>query len=58
MLQQPDDPGDHWEDWPEGDKPDVMSWVILAAGIISIVLLASFYAFGTDFPDFKHFSER
>ena len=50
MLMQPDDPGDHWEDWPEGDKLDFMSWVILAAGVVAIVLMVCAWVF-LDLPD-------
>lgn len=41
---------DHWEDWPEGDKPDAMSWIILAAGVVAIVLMVCAWAF-LDLPE-------
>ncbi len=45
MLMQPDDPGDHWEDWPEGDKLDTTSWVILLAGAVAIILMVCAWVF-------------
>lgn len=50
---------DHWEDWPEGDEPDTMTWILFAAGIIAIVITAWWYAMGIeiDLSEFKSAAE-
>ena len=32
---------DHWEDWPEGDRPDPIIWLWAVAAIVGSALLVS-----------------
>lgn len=56
-------PDDDWQDfWHyEDNKPDTMSWIILAAGIVSIVIVVCTLVFGLDLDlalSTRQFTER
>lgn len=56
-------PDDDWQDfWHyEDNKPHAMSWIILAAGIVSIVLVVCTLVFGLDLDlalSTRQFTER
>lgn len=51
---------DQWEGWPDGDKPDVKSWVLFAAGVAAIMfcVLVYVHTLSVDVPQVHQFTER